>query len=169
VTLDPAPVPDATRRPLRPWLLGTSAVVLLAAAGYAGDNGYASLKQRLGLSTYLPDEAAEFAGFYRRESGPTGEFRWMARRGIVKLARAQPFRLRFACEHPDAEREPVVLSLRFEGRDAGQLVFRRPGSVEQRFDFSAPGTLRLTVSRTFRPGASDRRELGIAVSAIRWE
>jgi hypothetical protein len=92
----------------------------------------------------------------------------MARRGIVNLPRPGPFTLRFTCGHSDAEREPVVLSLRFEGRDAGEVVFRRPEAVERRFAFGSPGALRLEVSRTFRP-ADDRRELGLAVSAIRWE
>ncbi len=63
-----------------------------------------------------------------------------------------------------------MLSLSFEGRDAGAVVFRRPGTVERRFDFGVPGALRLSVSRTFRPGGeADRRELGVSVSAIRWE
>jgi len=128
-----------------------------------------SLKRRLGVAAYLPDEAAEFEGFYRTETGAAGEFRWMGGRGIVNLRRAQPFRLRFSCENPGAEHEPVVLSWRFEGRDAGQVVFRRPGSLEQSFSFDSPGALRLAVSRTFRPGGGDLRELGIAVSAIVWE
>jgi hypothetical protein len=93
----------------------------------------------------------------------------MVRRGIVSLRRAEPFRLSFTCEHPDLDRQPVVVSLSFEGRDAGSFVCRRPGSLEQRFAFGSPGALRLRVSRTFRPPGADRRELGLAVSAIRWE
>jgi O-antigen ligase len=167
-TLDPALEP-ATGRRSRIWPAAALLVLLAAAAGYASDTGYASLKRRLGVQAYLPDEAAEFEGFYRPETGTAGEFRWMRRRAIVNLRRAAPFRISFACEHPDAEREPVVLWLWFGGRDAGQIVFRRPGAVERRFDFGAPGALRLSVSRGFRPGGSDRRELGVAVSALRWE
>jgi len=150
--------------------LAVVAGVLLVAAGtaYASDTGYASLKRRFGVAAYLPEEREVFEGFYRPEAGPSGEFRWMRRRAIVNVARAQPFRLRFVCQHPDADREPVLLALRFDGRDAGQIVFRRPGAVEQRFDLGAPGALRLSVSRTFRP-AGDPRELGVTVSAIRWE
>jgi O-antigen ligase len=133
------------------------------------DGGYRSLKRALGVETYLPDEAAEFEGFYSPEIGPSGEFRWMARRGIVNVARAAPFRLWFACEHPDLEREPVVVSLRFDGEGAESIVCRRPGTQEKRFDPPMPGALRLSVSRTFTPGGADRRELGVAVSAIRWE
>ncbi len=169
MTLDTPPVAAPDRAWFRKGLLAATALVLVTAVGYARDNGYTSLKRRFGVVAYLPDEAAEFEGFYRPETGALGEFRWMARRGIVNLGRAQPFRLRFTCEDKDAEREPVVLSWRFEGRDAGQIVFRRPSAVEQRFAFDSPGALRLVVSRTHRPGGSDRRELGVAVSAIRWE
>ena len=169
MTLDPGPLP-AWLRSARTGLLGVlGALVLASPLGYVADRGYPSLKGSLGLEAYLPDEAAVFEGFYRPENGPEGEFRWMARRGIVNIRRASPFRLSFTCEHPDLEREPLLVSLRFEGRDAGSLVCRRPGTQEKRFDLGSAGALRLSVSRTFRPGGSDRRELGIAVSAIRWE
>jgi O-antigen ligase len=164
----PAPAP---RAPRRRRLAAVAALLALfaSAIGYASDAGYASLKQRFEVQAYLPDEAEEFEGFYRPETGPAGEFRWMRRRAIVNVRRGAPFRLSFVCEHEDAEREPVVLSLRFEGRDLGPVVFRRPGAVERRFDLGAPGALRLEVSRGFRPGGADRRELGVAVSAVRWE
>jgi hypothetical protein len=167
LVLDRAPRPLPGRWAVIPPLLG----ILLVVAGvvYARDNGYAGLKRRFGVAAYLPDEAAEFEGFYRPEASAGGEFRWMADRAIVNLRSGRPFRLSFTCEHADAERDPVVLSLRFEGRDAGRIVFRRPGVVEQRFELGTPGTLRLRVSRTFEPGGGDRRRLGIAVSAIRWE
>jgi hypothetical protein len=169
VALDPRPVgAPATRGARIARLAVTGGVLVAALGGYAADTGYASLKRRLGVEAYLPDERAAFEGFYRAEIGPEGEFRWMRRRAIVNVPRAQPFRLRLACQHPDAAEDPVVLSLRFEGRDAGHVVFRRTGAVERRFDFGGPGTLRLSVSRTFRP-AGDSRELGVAVSAIQWE
>jgi hypothetical protein len=169
-TLDPGPPAPGARKTRRLPLLGLGALALVSAVGYAGDRGYASLKRRFSLPAYLPDEAAEFEGFYRPESGPSGEFRWMPRRGIVNVSRAAPFRLSITCDHPDAVSDPVVLSLSFEGRDAGAVVFRRPGTVERRFDFGAPGARRLSVARTFRPGGeADRRELGVSVSAIRWE
>jgi O-antigen ligase len=146
-------------------------VLVLAGVRYADDRGYRSFKQAFGREAYLPEEAEVFEGFYRPESAASGEFRWMGRRGVIRLHRAAPFRLTFTCSHPDVEREPVVLFLRMSDRDAGSIVFRRRASVEKRFEASAPGALRLSVSRTFRPStqAGDRRELGVAVSAIRWE
>jgi hypothetical protein len=170
MTLDLGPPPHAVRRPLGASLVALGALGLVAAVGYAGDRGYASLKRRFSVQAYLPDEAAEFEGFYRPETGPSGAFRWMSQRGIVNVTRATPFRLSITCDHQDAASAPVVLSLSFEGRDVGPIVFRRPGSVERRFDFGKPGSLRLSVSRTFRPdAATDHRELGVSISAIRWE
>jgi hypothetical protein len=169
VVLTPV-VEAASRGRWRPYSVACPLALVVAAASYAVDSGYADLKRRFGVSAYLPDESAEFEGFYRPEAGPAGEFRWMSRRGIINVKRGQRFTLRFSCEHLDAAAEPVVLRLSFEGRDAGQVVFSRPGAVvERRFDFGQPGVLRLTVSRTFRPATGDRRELGVAVGAIRWE
>ena len=142
-TLDPGPAPPRARRTPPSSLLALGALVLVSAVGYAGDRGYASLKRRFSVPAYLPDEAAEFEGFYRPETGPSGEFHWMSRRGILNVERATPFRLSITCDHPDAATDPVVLFLSFEGRDAGAVVFRRPGTIERRFDFGAPGALRL--------------------------
>jgi hypothetical protein len=169
MTLETGPPPDRLSHGRR-WLVASLAgLVFVSLPLQARDRGYRSVKRELGVEEYLPDEAAEFEGFYAPETGPSGEFRWMMRRGIVNVSRAAPFRLSFTCAHPDLEREPVALSLHFEGRDLGPLVCSRPGMIEKRFDLGSVGALRLGVSRTFRPGPDDRRELGVAVSAIRWE
>jgi O-antigen ligase len=165
-----APAPPARLTRWSRIALGALGALVLAALPFqVADRGYRDLKRTLGVLAYLPDEATEFEGFYRAETGPGGEFRWMARRGVVNVAKASPFRLTFTCEHPDLESEPVVVTLRFEGEDVGSVVCRRRGTQEKRFDPAVPGALRLSVSRTFRPPGSDRRELGVAVSAIRWE
>ena len=171
MTVTPGELPVRLRRVLLGAFLLLSVLVLLSPFDYGANRGFRDVKERFELSAYLPDESAEFEGFYRPESWPQGEFRWMARRGIVKVTRPEPFRLLIACEHPDLDREPVVLFFRFNGDPAGQIVFHGRGLVEKRFDFGEPGTLRLSVSRTWTPGAeaADRRELGIAISAFRWE
>jgi O-antigen ligase len=164
--LEPSAEAVASRGRIGLLLMG----VLLAAAafGYASDNGYRSIKRRFAVTAYLPDESAEFEGFYRPEIGPAGEFRWMARRGIVNLTHARPFRLRFGVASSEVEREPLVLTLRFEGQELEPVVFRHAGEVERRFSLPEAGALRLAVSRTL-PHPGDPRELGVAVSAIRWE
>ena len=60
----------AARKTPRVSLLALGALVLVSAVGYAGDRGYASLKRRFSVPAYLPDEAAEFEGFYRPRPGP---------------------------------------------------------------------------------------------------
>jgi hypothetical protein len=168
MTLDRGPLPAWLSRGRRWAIVGLGGLVLVALPFQVLDRGYRSLKRALEVESYLPDEAAEYEGFYAPETGPEGAFRWMARRAIVNLPRAAPFRLSFTCAGPDLEREPVLVSMRFEGHDEGGIVCRRPGTQEKRFDPGSPGSLRLSVSRTFRPEGSDRRELGVAVSAIRW-
>ena len=163
-TLDPRPLPAGPRGRRRASLLALGALVLVSAVGYARGPRLREPQAALRASpAYLPDEAAEFEGFYRPETGPAGEFRWMARRGDrQRLARRAVPPVVHLRPPRRSSASPVVLSLRFEGRDAGTVVFRRPGTVEQRFDFGAPGALRLSVSRTFRPGGeADRRELGV--------
>ncbi len=171
MTVAPGGLPTGLRRLLRGAFLLLGFLVVLSVFDYGTNRGYRDVKERLGLGAYLPDERAEFVGFYRPEIGDRGEFRWMAQRGIVHVARTGSLRLAIACEHPDLDREPVVLSFRFNGHPAGRVVFERRGVVEKRFDFPEPGTLRLTVSRTFHPAPQtpDRRELGVAISALRWE
>ena len=169
MTLDPGPWPAWLEKTRRPAATVLAALVLAAVPAQLSDRGYAGLKRALGVAAYLPDEALEFEGFYRPEVGPQGEFRWTAARGIVNISRSAPFRLSFGCGHPDLEREPVVVTLRFEGQELEPVVCRHPGTQERRFAAGEPGALRLSVSRTFRPGGDDRRELGVAVSPIRWE
>lgn len=163
------PLPGGLLRLRRALLVVLGLLALASVQGYALDSGYRSLKRALGVAAYLPDETEDFEGFYRPESGSQGEFRWSARRAVLNFHRAAPFRLAFTCEHPDLEREPVVVTLRYDNRDAGSIVCRRRGTLEQRFVPDAPGALWISVSRTFRPGGSDRRDLGVAVSAIRWD
>jgi hypothetical protein len=159
-------VGGATRS--RTVMLVLGALLVVAAIGYARENGYASVKRRLSIAAYLPDEKAEYEGFYRPETGPGGEFRWMARRAIVNATEARPFRLRFGVASSDVEREPLVLTLVFEGQALEPIVFRRAGELDRRFDLPTRGALRLSASRTLRaPG--DPRELSVSVSAIRWE
>jgi hypothetical protein len=162
------PAPAWLSRASRTALVALGALLLVTLPVQAVDRGHRSLKRALGIEAYLPDEAAEFEGFYAPEAGPDGAFRWMPRRGIVNVEKAAPFRLAFTCAHPDLEREPVVVSLHYEGKDVGAVVCRRPGTQDKRFAPGKSGALRIVVSRTFQP-ADDRRELGVAVSAIRWE
>ncbi len=152
------------------WIV-LAALVLASPLYYWENRGFCNLKERYGVSTYLPEESAEFEGFYGPEQWPQGEFRWMGRRGLVNVATAGPLKLAVACNQPDLEREPVLVSFFFNREPAGGLKFDRPSLVEKRFDFDEPGVLLVTVSRTSRPRdhdpGADRRELGVAIGVVR--
>jgi len=168
---------EETRRP--PWLpkmamaawVVLAVLVLVSPLYYWGNRGFRNLKEKYGARAYLPEESAEFEGFFGPEQGPQGEFRWMGRRGLVNVGRAGPLKLLLACSHPDLARDPVLVSFFFNRKPAGRLRFDRPGLVEKDFDFEEPGVLLLTVSRTWRPRdhdpGGDRRELGVAISVVR--
>jgi O-antigen ligase len=152
------------------WVV-LAALVLVSPLYYWPNRGFRNLKGKYGLHAYLPEEGAEFEGFFGPEAWPQGEFRWMGRRGLINVERAGPLRLLVACSHPDLERDPVFVSFSFRGKPAGMLRFDRPGMLERSFVFEEPGPLLLRVSRTWRPRDSDprgdRRELGVAVSVPR--
>jgi hypothetical protein len=165
---------DATGRP--PWFpraarnawVVLGAFVLVSPLYYWHNRGFRNLKEKYGLRVYLPEESAEFEGFFGPEAWPQGEFRWMGRRGLINVGRAGPLKLLVACSHPDLEREPVLVSFSFKGKPAGVLRFVRPGIQERSFALEEPGILLLRASRTWRPRDldpnGDRRELGVAVS-----
>jgi O-antigen ligase len=145
-----------------------AALVLVSPLYYWPNRGFRSFKEKYGLRDYLPEEGAEFEGFFGPEAWPQGEFRWMGRRGLINIGHPGPLRLLVACSHRDLERDPVFVSFSFRGKPAGMLRFDRPGMLERSFFFEEPGVLLLRVSRTWRPRDSDpqgdRRELGVAVS-----
>jgi O-antigen ligase len=148
-----------------------AALVLVSPLYYWTHRGFRNFKEKYGLRAYLPEEGAEFEGFFGPEAWPKGEFRWMGRRGLINVEQAGPLRLLVACSHPDLVRDPVFVSFSFSGKLAGMLRFDRPGMLERSFVFEEPGVLLLSVSRTWRPRDSDpqgdRRELGVAVSLPR--
>jgi hypothetical protein len=147
-----------------------AALVLLSPLYYWPNRGFRYLKERYGLTAYLPEEGALFEGFFPPEAWPEGEFRWMGGRGLLNVAAAGPLRLRLACSQPNLGEDPVLVAFSFQGRPLGMLRFDHPGMLEKTFAFNGPGVLRLAASRTWRPRdrdpAGDTRELGVAVSLV---
>jgi len=61
-------------------------------------------------------------------TGPSAEFRWMSRRGIVNVhRRPPPFRSVDHLHHPRRRERPRDALPELRGADAGAVVFRRPG------------------------------------------
>ena len=115
------------------------------------------------------DPAATFRyanriGFYDREVGPGGAFRWTRRRFALRVGRENPERILLANYSPDGK--PVEIDLR---ADEGPVLFRRtlaPGAATRLTLWAGgrPRVFRFELSRSFVPkrrGLSDRRELGV--------
>ena len=146
-------------------------LVLASPLHYCRDRGFCGLREKYDLRAYLPEEAAEFEGFFRPEKWPQGEFRWMGRRGLINVERKGPLELTIACNQPDMDREPVLVSVSFNGKPVWSLRFDRPALQAKTFAFEDPGVLIVTASQTWRPRdrdpAGDSRELGVAISVVR--
>jgi hypothetical protein len=102
-------------------------------------------------------------GFYGREAGPGGAFRWTRRRFAVWVGRGAPERLSLANYSPEGK--PVEVAVRADG----PVIFRRaiaPGAAVSLALWSGgrPRAFRFELSRSFVPkrlGLSDRRSLGV--------
>jgi O-antigen ligase len=102
-------------------------------------------------------------GFYGREVGPGGAFRWTRRRFAVWVGRGATERLSLANYSPEGK--PVEVAVRADG----PVIFRRtiaPGAALSLALWSGghPRAFRFELSRSFVPkrlGLSDRRSLGV--------
>jgi O-antigen ligase len=102
-------------------------------------------------------------GFYGREVGPGGAFRWTRRRFALWVGRGATERLSLANYSPEGK--PVEVAVRADG----PVIFRRaiaPGAAVRLALWSGgrPRAFRFELSRSFVPkrlGLSDRRSLGV--------
>jgi O-antigen ligase len=103
-------------------------------------------------------------GFFDREIGTGGAFRWTRRRFALRVGRDAPERILLANYSRDGK--PVEVTLR---ADEGSVLFRRtlpPGGATRLALWAGgrPRVFRFELSRSFVPkrlGLSDRRELGV--------
>jgi len=128
---------------------------------------YAILAARAVFATADPAVTFRHAnriGFFDREIGTGGSFRWTRRRFALLVGREAPERILLANYSPDGK--PVEVTVR---ADEGPVLFRRtlaPGGAT-RLALWAGGrsrVFRFELSRSFVPkrlGLSDRRELGV--------
>lgn len=104
------------------------------------------------------------AGFYDRETGRGGDFRWTRRRFAVRAGPDAPERISLANYSPEGR--PVEVTVR---ADQGPVLFRRsipPGGATALAlrPGGRPRVFRFELSRAFVPkrfGLPDRRELGV--------
>ncbi|MDQ5871594.1 MAG: O-antigen ligase family protein, partial [Acidobacteriota bacterium] len=122
---------------------------------------------RAAVATGDPAETfqhGKLAGFYDRETGKGGAFRWTRRRFAVHAGDDAPERIALANYSPEGR--PVEVTVR---ADDGPVLFRRailPGgsTTLALWPGGRPRVFRFELSRAFVPkrfGLPDRRELGI--------
>ncbi|MDQ5858355.1 MAG: O-antigen ligase family protein, partial [Acidobacteriota bacterium] len=122
---------------------------------------------RAAVATGDPAETfqhGKLAGFYDRETGKGGAFRWTRRRFAVHAGDDAPERITLANYSPEGR--PVEVTVR---ADDGPVLFRRailPGgsTTLALWPGGRPRVFRFELSRAFVPkrfGLPDRRELGI--------
>jgi O-antigen ligase len=122
---------------------------------------------RAALATGDPAETfrhGKLAGFYDREKGAGGDFRWTRRRFAVRARPDAPERISLANYSPEGR--PVEVTVR---ADEGPILFRRalpPGASTSLalWPGGRPRVFRFELSRAFVPkrfGLPDRRELGV--------
>lgn len=122
---------------------------------------------RAALATGDPAETfrhGKLAGFYERETGKGGAFRWTRRRFAVRAGSEAPERILLANYSPEGR--PVEVTVR---ADEGPVLFRRalPPGGSTSLALWAGGRARVfefELSRAFVPkrfGLPDRRELGV--------
>jgi hypothetical protein len=119
--------------------------------------------------TALASDGIEFGeGWYGEEGPPPNSWRWMGGRGTITLPPlAGRARLQLYFHMPTDATVAVTLG------DQELERFVQPGSVVRTYDVdvqgNAPHTLVLTTDRTFVPGPSDQRTLGLQLTRITWQ
>jgi O-antigen ligase len=128
---------------------------------------YAILAGRAVFATADPAVTFRHAnriGFYDREVGTGGAFRWTRRRFALRVGRDAPQRILLANYSPDGK----TVEVKLRADDGPVLLHRRlpPGAATRLALWAGgkPRVFRFELSRSFVPkrlGLSDRRELGV--------
>ncbi len=118
-----------------------------------------------------------YLGFHYPEKWSDGaHYRWATDEARIKLKKGGLIELTFVCSHPDAETNPIVLSVFSAKTLLDRITFNKPAVATRRYSISNASkkskTLKLTLSRTWNPRAMgispDYRDLGVAVRDVKY-
>lgn len=157
------------------WLLFL--VVIAGVIVYANDFESKKLADKEKMKIYsLDQEQDKYLGFYSAERwGEQGIFRWTGSAAIIKLPRAEMFKLTFVCSAPDLAGNPLILSVYDEKRQVDEISFSQQKSITREYFLprakDEDTKLSFHVSRTWNLRklgvADDRRNLGVAISEVK--
>ncbi len=190
MTIDDGVLPVRVRRTLGILTKISVVMVVIGLFVYLNNFESKSLVTKYGLEIYAMDQERDrFGGFFQHSKRwKYGDYRWSGKKGAIYVPGGGIIELDFRCETPDAEKEPVVLTVSNDGRVLDKISFSKKDTVRRKYELPVTSgnekgqrseaggrgsedgkeqKLLLEVSRTWNPhkylGNFDRRDLGVGV------
>lgn len=172
MTIDEKVLPERVRRIVGVVVKVMICLVLIGGVVYFTDWGSQGLADKYGLQVYGKDQDRNnYLGFYPKEKGPQGIFRFSGKRGLIRVKEDGLLGIRFDCHTPGVDKEPVTVDISVDDQPVGRLTFSEIGPQKwhywlKKMDEGSHEIL-IEVSRTWNPKESgvslDYRDLGLAV------
>jgi len=87
MTLDEKVLPERVRRITGVVIKVVIMLVLIGGVVYFVGRGSQGLAEKYGLKAYAQDQDwHRYHGFYHKEKGPSGDFRWSGKRGVIRIS-----------------------------------------------------------------------------------
>lgn len=172
MTLDEKVLPERMRRTAGFMVKVMIFLVLIGGVVYVTDRGSRGLARKYGLKAYaLDQDQHNYQGFYPKEKGASGYFRWSGKRGLIRIQRDGLVEIRFDCHTIGVDKEPIGVNISVDDQPVDHLDFRATGSQKWYYRLKkrnkGPHEILMEVSRTWNPKESgisvDNRDLGVAV------
>lgn len=202
LTVDEKVLPRGLQRVVKASGKVAIVLVMIGFFVYLLDFESRSLARKYDKCIYaLDQERDRFSGFFQPSTRwKYGKYRWFSKKAVISLGeisddgrrttdegRERSVELEFYCRTPGLEKEPVVLTVSYNGRVLDEVVFsgetgkkkgkkkKKAQKVRRKYELSVmPGEeedLLLEVSRTWIPhevlGNFDRRKLGVGVKVLK--
>ena len=128
MSIDEKVLPDRVRRAAG-WVVKVMVVVVLCGGVvYFMGRGSQDLAEKYGLRAYAQDQDMHnYLGFYSKEEGPSGNFRWSGKEGLMKIHGCGLVEIRFDCHTPGVDQEPVMVDISVDDERVDRLVFEGIG------------------------------------------
>jgi O-antigen ligase len=111
-----------------------------------------SLVTKYGLEIYAMDQDRDrFGGFFQHSKRwKYGDYRWSGKKGAIYVPGGGIIQLDFRCETPDAEKEPVVLTVSNNGIVLDKISFSKKDTVRRKYELPVTsGVQRAGKSRSY--------------------
>jgi O-antigen ligase len=136
MTMDEGVLPVRVRRTLGILTKISVVMVVIGFFVYLSNFESKSLADKYGLKIYAMDQERDrFAGFFQHSKRwKYGDYRWSGKKGAIYVPGGGIIELDFRCETPDAEKEPVVLTVSNDGRVLDKISFSKKDTVRRKYE-----------------------------------